>query len=224
MTGNKRSGRKPKPNARRTGVHLSEDVLDYLSQSGNVSSAIENLVRQTMTTTISEIDVIPELDPWNANINASTQTAILLDPETRTLRVYQADGDNAVSESVWHGRSLTARVKNTTEQAARDYLTGNPLIERVISGHSVDWDGRNMVGSLTDDAAAAWDELIAGFEDLPDGWSYWPIDDYLAQAQIPDDLTDDQIADLVAQIEAEATSEMVVIGGDVADYIRSRQA
>lgn len=223
MTGNKNSGRKPKPNSRRTGVHLAEDVLNYLSQSGNVSSAIENLVRQTMTTTISEIDVIPTLDPWNANTNTSTATALLIDPETRTLRVYQADGDNAVSESVWHGRSLTARVKNSTEQAVRQYLTDNPLVERVISGHSVDWDGRNMVGSLTDDAAAAWDELIQGFEDLPDGWSYWPIDDYLAQAQIPADLTDDQIADLAAKIEAEAAADLIVIGGDVADYIRARQ-
>jgi hypothetical protein len=39
------------------------------------------------------------------------------------------------------------------------------LIDRVIAGHSVDWDGRNMVGRMTDDAHDALSAIASALDD-----------------------------------------------------------
>lgn len=55
MAGNSNSGRKAKPNARRTSVILDADVLQYLKATENVSGTIENLVRGEMKRTYSNL-------------------------------------------------------------------------------------------------------------------------------------------------------------------------
>lgn len=81
-----------------------------------------------------------------------------------------ADHDfrNAVPVSVWHDRDLRwpvdacvsgARLVAVIEQSA-------PLLECVHAGHTVEWDGKNMVGHLTKDAAAAFAQLEGLFSNL----------------------------------------------------------
>lgn len=50
-----RSGRKPKQNAKRTSVHLSNEVITYLNRNGNQSAEIERLVRAEMDNNLLEI-------------------------------------------------------------------------------------------------------------------------------------------------------------------------
>lgn len=97
-----------------------------------------------------------------------------------------ADGDveadwsgevgNAVPMTVWHNRTLRWRVPAQAEGTAlAEFLRENaPLFERVHAGHSIEWDGNNMVGKLTNDAQAAFtriSDLLETFEPLAEVWS-----------------------------------------------------
>lgn len=63
MAGNKNSGRKPKPNAKRTSVHLSNEVYDYLNRNGNVSNEIEKLVEDKMKSVSNTSYELLGIDP-----------------------------------------------------------------------------------------------------------------------------------------------------------------
>jgi hypothetical protein len=88
----------------------------------------------------------------------------------------------------WHQRDLrfvianakSGAVKLDTAALRRDLKAGGRLavlIDRIIAGHSVDWDGSNMVGRLDDDAKEASEAL----EDALHGPARWS-DSYLIAA------------------------------------------
>ena len=68
---------------------------------------------------------------------------------------------NAVPAAVWHDRCLRWRVPpETSKKALLAFIRGNiELFERVAAGHSVEGDGSNHVGQLTEDAVAAQREI-----------------------------------------------------------------
>ena len=70
---------------------------------------------------------------------------------------------NAVPASIWHGRTLTWRVpSNVRGDALLAFVKEHqPLFERVYLGHEVDWDGRNHVGTLDEDAQEASEAIVA---------------------------------------------------------------
>lgn len=62
---------------------------------------------------------------------------------------------------VWHGRTLWFQFPaDMTASKIRELVRRLlPSLERVHAGHEVEWDGHNHVGRLTDDAAAASNEI-----------------------------------------------------------------
>lgn len=75
------------------------------------------------------------------------------------------NSDNGVPFHVWHRRTLRytgeACSCGVVSEASLNELASklSPLLDRVSAGHTVEWDGNNMKGQLTDDAQEASDEV-----------------------------------------------------------------
>ena len=88
---------------------------------------------------------------------------------------------NAVTMDVWHCRTLQWSIDPglTGAQIAAAVLSALPLLERVHAGHTVEFDGSNMGGTLTDDAAEASAELGRMLEKLRSEVNVWSAADWL---------------------------------------------
>lgn len=82
---------------------------------------------------------------------------VSLDPASGALSTdWSGQVGAGVPEAVWHHRVLRWKIPALRESAQAALLAKLvPLAERICAGHSVEWDGSNNVGRLTDDAAAA---------------------------------------------------------------------
>lgn len=75
---------------------------------------------------------------------------------------------NSTPSYVWNGRTLTWRVpSNVRGDALLTFVEEHRgLFERVYLGHSVDFDGNNLAGTLNDDALQASEEIDKAAEAL----------------------------------------------------------
>ena len=88
---------------------------------------------------------------------------------------------NAVPSYVYHGRSIRWKIDPALrgEQIADAVERLAPLLEAIHRGHTVEWDGNNMTGRLTDEASAASDELERELENLESDVEVWDVEDWL---------------------------------------------
>jgi hypothetical protein len=180
---------------------------------------------------IAGVDTRPQRDT-EANIPGTATVSVLkLDPGTRRVWIEQENAQGAMVMDEYYNVTLTHRLSARPDQdAARDYLDsddGQDLLMQVVAGWSREWDGRNHVGRLTEDAEEAWQQIIADIEDLPPSeWSLWPVEDWLhdwAAESIRVTTTDRELERMAADAEANAESEHVVIDGDALDYLTERR-
>jgi hypothetical protein len=88
-------------------------------------------------------------------------------------RTYGADGETG-------GDGQT----HVDPDALREYIEGEggALIERILNGGSVEWDGNNNVGRLNDDAQEAETEFEQALTGLPRAsWVDWTCDEWFGQ-------------------------------------------
>ena len=163
-----------------------------------------------------------------------TQWRLSLD-EDGTVDVYGRDyyGGDGTPMDEWLNRTLTWGFGLRGDMSvidrdalARDLQPGGQLyslIARVHAGHSVDWDGSNHVGDLTDDAQEALDEidrlLSTGYyceHDAPEVWDAldWltargsaPAVKVLTDLGLTVDATDDEIAAAATRADKWAASD-----------------
>jgi hypothetical protein len=173
---------------------------------------------------IVSIDTQPEHDPYNTG--RSTRSAIRFDPAERRVWIVQQDGATGTPADEWHGRVLSQTFAgHPIESRVRDYLSrdGLNLLRRVAAGHTIRWNGSDHVGHLSDDAEAAWDELLADLEGLGEGdsgsYGYSDAGDWYGACS-PEELgvsaetTDDQLEALAKKHDADAlASEHLVVDG-----------
>jgi hypothetical protein len=77
---------------------------------------------------------------------------------------------NGCSPDVWHKRTLQIPISPTVDlDQLRHYLNndGGDLIDIILDGHSVEWNGSNHVGRLTSDAEDALIQLEQDLLGLP---------------------------------------------------------
>jgi hypothetical protein len=145
-------------------------------------------------------------------------------------------GGDGTPESIWNGRTLQYTLASNPDRnsLAADLAEGGRianLLDRIIAGHSVDWDGNNMRGKLDEDAAEAAEELRDYVEDYEQSdmttwqaaeWVYGSnsAPDVLRHLGLGVDATDDEIAEAAKICESEAESERIVLNGNVEDVLR----
>jgi len=140
---------------------------------------------------------------------------IEINEEGKITADWDAEIGNAVSAYVWHGRTLqilipAAALQREIEQFIESHMADFQIIN---DGHSVEWDGSNHVGNLTDEARDMLDDLsTAAMEEIgcanvydsydyvtDSGWAdAWPKNCTLAQAveEFEDNIdTDDYVPD-----------------------------
>jgi len=108
---------------------------------------------------------------------------ICLYEDGRVCADYSGEIGNARPADEWHGRTLTWRITPfLTGRAVGNLLMSEPvkgLLERVHAGHDSEWNGNNFVGTLTDDAQAAFERLERIFEEEEEDIEVWNVEDWL---------------------------------------------
>lgn len=184
---------------------------------------------------VGQIDVEPEHDPFHRGQCKPTRTLLKLTYQNDEPFVYVAQDydDKATPADEWHKRTLTFDLDDTEndlylpdEQALRQYLeseAGQTLLIRIVSGHSIVWDGQNMMGQQNSNSLTAADELLNAINNLPHHhWELWAVEDWLndyAHGELGTATTDEQIQWVVAELEAEAKEQHIVLDDSVRNYL-----
>ena len=121
---------------------------------------------------------------------------VQMDEDGRVEADYSGEIGNGVPMFVWHGRTLRWTVSpNALGSDLADLIESDEvkaLLTRVYEGHSVDWDGNNHVGRLTEDAEKASEQLTEIF--APESGKYAMVSVWTAYDWIVDDFS---LAELV---------------------------
>ncbi len=189
----------------------------------------------TKTIATNAAECRTKLAPVYCRFDGQTQPQpayLELDPQKRTLTAdYSGEIGNAVPMTVWHGHQYRLSITPYLTGAAladlledEDVLT---LVAEVIDGHSIEWDGSNHVGRLTEDAADALEGLQesldrnAAVDTAPCVSVYTPeewVED-TTQVDIAAETTDARLAEIAAECIADAELEHVLIEGGVSDML-----
>lgn len=216
------------------------------------------------TTDLDELRAkVPDLDALRAKAapvyhryprQTSAQPAYIEMDEGGAVSVdWDSSIGNGAPMSVWHNRTLRWSIPNTlTGAALADFLGREDvqaLLERIHAGHSVDWDGRNQVGRLTDDARNASYDLEGLCEttwDPDEHARIWPCAEFLpdlrplnaagnvtgwrdgdavglrinSETTLSADATDEEIATLAESLEAEAKDNGIILEDDMAKFLK----
>lgn len=169
--------------------------------------------------------------------NYHAALVLSLDAGTASLRPveWHQSQDHEMTFDVYHHRTLEWSSANVTgavadADAIRDLAVKlQPLLDRVAAGFDVVWNGSNGVGTLTDDAQAASDEIDAIMERLnPEDWSA-PVDVWDARDWIGDnhdiiaETSNEEIVEMAEEYEAVAKRDGIHLtynrGETLADVI-----
>jgi hypothetical protein len=186
--------------------------------------------------TLKSITSKPEIDPMLQDTGGELRPTLWLslDHETAGVSMDSYAPGTGTPEPEWNSRTITADLRTEDgipdEDALCDYLHGTEaiaLLQRVFDGGSIEWDGSNHVGSLDDDAQAAWGELIANIANLPNSdLTVWSVEDWLGNLSadelgITADTTDDEIDEIRSKLEGDADDQDIILDGDLGDYLKN---
>jgi len=157
---------------RKMSAVIERALTDYLNRENHIKTNADKMRGQAAPL---HNQYPGQSDPQGAYIE--------IDPAERTAYAdWNAEVGNAVPMSVWHNRKLRIAISPCVHgPALADWLKIERVqstINRIVAGHSVEWDGNNMVGRMTEDAVAACDELESMSRELPDV-AVWDVEDYL---------------------------------------------
>lgn len=135
--------------------------------------------------------------------------------------------NDGTPEAVWHGRTLEFSINGNPDPDDLASLLGeggkaSVLIDRIIAGHEVEWNGNNMVGQLTEDAADAKDALRGLLEEVAQSdLSAWEPGDWLLSSMrhaavlesvgLTVDATDAQIEAAAERLVSDARMDRVIV-------------
>ncbi len=153
---------------------------------------------------------------------------LMLDPAERRLEAdYNVEIGNAVPFTVWHNRIYRLPIPATLRGFAVAALLEDPevlrLAESVFEGHSIEWDGNNHRGYLTEDGVKALEalehELTEDRFSEADYVQAWDVEDWLcAWSPTPGETLDEA----TASIERDAEKDGILLVGDVLEYLQNK--
>ena len=165
----------------------------------------------------------------SANPPTHQRAEVTLDPQDGTLSV---DTRNMTAMDQYLGRIVQiASTQEPLDAAKLDAALSSErvqaLVDRIVAGHDTHWDGHNTVGTLTDDAETARNELTEVIDDCIDttlGLSFAEDIEDLESYGITADTTPEQIARLAAEAESESAEQGAKLVGmqETLEAIRDR--
>lgn len=163
------------------------------------------------------------------------------DAVTGETRSYYGGDGTPISE--WLGRDIMLTLCNGPRviklTKARDFIADvTPLISRVSAGHSIEWDGNNNRGRLSDDAQAAYEAISDAAEsyDWDSDFHIWPAHQWISgdcpRSALAGELdrmrkdfdnalaTDSDIKAAADELASLARADNVIFADDPADALR----
>jgi hypothetical protein len=140
---------------------------------------------------------------------------------------YSGDIGNGVPIEVYNGRTLTWRIpSDISGDALADFLERDDVVSlliRIHSGHTVEWDGRNMAGKLTDDAQDANERLeylASALNDASERTVVWEVGDWLfTSCSLSEHWSKMPLSEAVEIAEATANDDGIYLDGDVGEAL-----
>lgn len=154
-----------------------------------------------------------------------------IDREDETIRMdYDREIGGGVPFDVYHKEVLRYYIDGIpTVSEANDLMARvSPIDEEVAAGHVVEWDGSNWVGSLSDEAAEAEEELKRVLEGLSMsmeqqevwGWEWFDME---TSGLDRGDVSDEELLEKVDEMESLAESEVAVIDCNLQEELMCRR-
>lgn len=112
---------------------------------------------------------------WYPRQNSPQSAHMEMDENGNVSVSWNAEIGNAVPMTVWNRRTIRVLIHAELTPGDIDELLDDvaDLLEAIHAGHTVEWDGSNHVGQLTDDADAALYDLTRACEEaMPTDWDY----------------------------------------------------
>lgn len=144
---------------------------------------------------------------------------------------YDSEIGGGVPFAAWHGRTRRYTVPHDLTVAGVEHVLTQiaPLLQIVYDDLSVDWDGSNWIGKLTDAGKNAELEIEQIIESGDwDRWSIWTTGDYLDTLVSPGQFCDqadsweyvlDHSREIAGELESDANKEGIWVADDVEEYI-----
>lgn len=141
---------------------------------------------------------------------------------------------NGTPALIYHGREIVlGEIADGTADttAIRKYLEGEQaqaLLQEIVDGYELGWDGRNHVGRLTGEAREALESIQDSIRSLvarlPE---YWTVEDWFRDGSVDEitaEMTDDQVAEMADHEIASALTQSVHLDADeVSEYITEQR-
>jgi hypothetical protein len=201
-------------------------------QNTTMTDVIKGLVEAAANglVPITNIDTRPQYDHHVNLPGHSTNTVFVLHPDQRYGYIDQEQKTNSTTMDRYHGRTLTTGMHgHPDEDELREYLEqgrGQELMQTVCDGHSVEWDGNNMTGHMTEDAIDAWHELseTLGNTYWDQKYTFWDADDWFQDVdEITAETTDEELMALADEFESVAAADNVVTDETALDWLTDRR-
>jgi len=154
-----------------------------------------------------------------------------IDPEDETIRMdYDQEIGAGVPVTVANRELLRYHLDGVpTVAEANDIMEQvSPIAEKIAAGHFVKWNGRNWIGSLSDEAAEAEEELKEQLEGLSmsmeeqEVWD-WECCHVKTWGLYRGDVSDKELFEEVDEMEARAESEGAIIDCDLEEELLRRR-
>lgn len=174
---------------------------------------------------IVKIDCEPEIDPYHISTGALCKTYITVSPQDEKIWISQEYDNNSTSMDIWNGIDISSELGfgNIMDgEQIKDFFESDgakELFKRIFDGHEVNWNGSNHVGSLSDDASAAWDEIVETLNEMTSDMEVWDVETWFGNT-IDTIMSDEEIDNLTK--ETDENTDVFIIG-DVREYLMGRR-
>jgi hypothetical protein len=182
-----------------------------------------------MSVKISKVDTLPEIDPYHSDTQGFTLTCINIDPQCRECDISQEYDNNSTSEPVWNGRIIQEQLHGFLDGGQIETFLksdeGQKLLDKICDEHSVDWNGNNFVGHMTDESEKELENLVNELESYGHEGEAWTCDEWFGnnsdnELRINKNTSDEEIKSLAKKYEDEADVYLV---DDIETYLINRR-
>lgn len=186
-----------------------------------------------MAVTVLRVETKPVLDPYHRDTWGASTTVVKVRPDMRLCYACQEYDDHATPQEEYTRRRLVVYAPvRPDEDALREFLLslrGQELLDAICDGHTVEWDGDNMVGVLSPAAEEALLWLEEALGDLPESpWTLMSCADYVQDAEgnlgITPYMDDEGLRDLNYELQAYAQEDHIVLADDLLTHLEDLRA